>query len=112
MKKKLLWALGILLGLLVIAAIALPFVLDINKFRPKIKALLEENLNAKVELGKIDLSFVKGLGAKIDGITISNPPGYPGTDFLKIERVYISFGTIPSLMGTPQITLHLEKPVL
>ncbi len=110
LRKKILIGLGIFSIVLLITAVLAPFFIDINTFKPKIEKTLSEYLNAKVEIGKLELSILKGLGADIQGIKISNPPGFPEAPFLEVEHASIYLGALRSLFGSPKVTVTLTKP--
>ncbi len=110
LKKKILIGLGIFCILLLIAAVVAPFFIDINTFKPRIEKTLGHYLNAKVELGRLELSIITGVGANIQGLKISNPPGFPEAPFLEIEEAHIYLGTLRSLLGNPSLTVTLTKP--
>ena len=54
--KKLVIAFGGLFSLLVVAAIVVPLVVDVDKYRPMIVSKADEMLNGKLELGKLGLT--------------------------------------------------------
>lgn len=110
LRKKILIGLGIFFIVLLINAVLAPFFIDINTFKPKIEKTLGQYLNAKVELGKLELSVITGVGINIQGIKISNPPGFPEAPFLEIEHARIYLGALRSLFGNPRITVTLTKP--
>ncbi|MEK7790093.1 MAG: hypothetical protein AAB309_00520, partial [Deltaproteobacteria bacterium] len=110
MKKKIFMGVGIFFALLLIAAILTPFLIDINHFRPAIEKKLEEHLNAKVTLGNLKLSIIRGIGAEIEGIKISNPPGYSDMPLLEVSRAIIHLGTFKSLFGKPTAKMMFLKP--
>lgn len=101
---------GIFFALLLIAAIITPFLIDINHFRPVIEKKLEEHLNAKVSLGNLKLSIIRGIGAEIEGIKISNPAGYSDMPLLEVSQVIIHLGTFKSLFGNPTAKMTFLKP--
>lgn len=110
MKKRIFIGVWIFFALLLIAAIVAPFLIDINYFRPTIEKKLEEQLNAKVSLGNLKLSIIKGIGAEIEGIRISNPPGYSDAPLLEVNHAKIYLGTFKSLFGSPTAKITLLKP--
>ena len=46
--KKLLLVLGILVALLVVAAVAIPFFVNVDKYRPQITQAANERINGKL----------------------------------------------------------------
>ena len=52
--------LGIVVAIPLVVAIALPFVLDANQFRPLLQSKLSEALGRQVTLGALHLSLLSG----------------------------------------------------
>src|SRR5436190_2024651 len=55
--KRIALIVGALLGLILLSALALPFVIDPNTFRPMLEARLGEALGRAVKLGELNLSM-------------------------------------------------------
>ena len=70
MIKKIFIFFGALVGLFVLAAILVPLFFDANKYRPQIEKLVEENVNADLELGKLQLSLWGGLHIGIEKLVL------------------------------------------
>ena len=58
--KKALIAIGIVVVLLIVVALALPFLIDVNRFKPTLEADLSMALGRKVEIGNIQLALLQG----------------------------------------------------
>jgi hypothetical protein len=56
MKRALKW-IAVLIGVLVVAAVALVFLFDANRFRPALEARLKDALHRDVKLGNLSLSL-------------------------------------------------------
>lgn len=78
--KGLKWA-ALVVILLVAAIIAIPFVIDVNRFRPEIEARLSNALGREVKLGNMQLSILSG-GIRIDDISIADNPAFNRSQFL------------------------------
>ena len=78
--KALKWTAAIAV-LLVAAIISLPFLVDVNRFRPEIESRLSDALGRKVTLGNLKLSLLSG-GVKIDNIAIADNPAFSSSPFL------------------------------
>ncbi len=76
MKKIALIVAGFL-GLLVVAVIVLPFVVDVNRFKGPILQKVEQNINGKVSLGKIGLKLFPFIGLRLEELSVQNLPGTP-----------------------------------
>ncbi|MBI3018901.1 MAG: AsmA family protein, partial [Deltaproteobacteria bacterium] len=110
LKKKIFIGLGVFFIILLMAAVLAPFFININSFKPKIEKTLGQYLNAKVEIGSLEISIIQGVSAGIQGVKISNPPGFPEAPFLEIEHARIYVGALRSLFGNPRIIVTLTKP--
>lgn len=84
--KKALIVIGILFAVLVVCAIALPFVVNADSFRPRIEAQLQQSLGRKVTIGKLSLSPLAG-GVTADDITIADDPAFSNTPFLHAKSL-------------------------
>src|SRR5262245_39640131 len=86
--KKVLYIVGGILVLLVAAVVILPFVIDVNRFRPDIEKLMSEALNRKVTMGSIQLSLFSG-GVAVDNLTIADDPAFSRDPFLTAKSVTV-----------------------
>lgn len=102
MKKLIYIAGGIILLLLVLIAI-LPFVIDVNRFRPDIEKLLSEALNRKVTIGNIQLSLLSG-GVTVADLAIADDPAFSRNPFLTAKSVAVGVEMQPLIFSH---TLHV-----
>lgn len=84
---------GILVGLILVSALILPEIIDLNKYKDKIYEQVKEYTNRKIEIGDIKLSTFTGLGAKIKGLQIAENPAFGNQNFLRLgtAEVKIAF---------------------
>ena len=73
--KHILKILAIVLGVLIVIAIAVPFFVDANTFRPTLESELTNALGRPVKVGNLTLSLFSG-GVSVDDISISDDPGF------------------------------------
>src|SRR5208337_4386712 len=102
---------GIVFAVLVVTLIALPFLINVNSFRPKIEAEASSALGRDVKLGNLSLSLFSGT-VEADDIAIADDPAFSKTPFVKAHRVKIGIELMP-LIFSKQIhvtELLLEKP--
>src|SRR5579859_1936940 len=71
--KHILKILAIIVGVLIVIAIAIPFFIDANTFRPKLEAELTDALGRQVKVGNLSLSLLSG-GVTADNISIADDP--------------------------------------
>jgi hypothetical protein len=75
MKKKPLLAGSAIAGLFVMVALALPFIVDANKFRSTLEGNLASGLGRKVTIGHLKVALLAG-GISVDNISIADDPSW------------------------------------
>ena len=103
--KKLVLIIGIVIGLLLVAAIALPFVIDANSFRPTIEAKLSEGIARKVSIGHLSLSIWSG-ELKADELSIDDDPAFSSSPFFKAKSLGVGVDVVPLVFSH---TLHVRS---
>lgn len=110
---------GIVLAVLVVLLIALPFLINVNSFRPKIESELSESLGRQVTVGNLSLSLLTGsVGA--DNIAIADDPKFSKSPFVTAKSLKVGVEMLPLIfskqlnvtsirLDEPQITL-LKTP--
>jgi AsmA protein len=89
---------GIAIALLVIAVIALPFILDVNQFRPQIETQLAKALGRDVKLGNIRLSILSGSLA-IKNIDIADSPAFSRSLFVTAKSLQAGIALRPLIFS-------------
>ncbi len=100
--KKVLKAVSILFGLLVVtvaaAVIIVPMVFDPNDHKDDIKSLVEKEIGRSWDLaGDIGLSIFPWLGFDLGPLTLGNAAGFAPEAFLKAERTRVHVALLPLL---------------
>jgi AsmA protein len=107
--RKLLIALGIVLALAVVAVLALPFVVDVNRYRPQIESRLKDALGRTVSLGKMDLSL-RPFGFRVENAIIGEDPSFAtGRPFAQVRELYVSPELVPLFSGDVRISSALLR---
>ena len=107
--KKLAIIFGSLFGILVLAAIILPLVVDVDKYRPLIISKANERLNGKLELGKLGLSLWGRVQIDIDGLKLTDAAGRTIVD---VKDAGFNMPLLSLLSGSPRLRLEMQKPVI
>lgn len=109
--KRLLKILAIVVALLMVVAIALPFVIDANTFRPKLESLLTDALGRQVKVGNLSLSILSG-GVAADNISIADDPQFSKSPFVQAKSLKVGVEMIPLIFSkTLNVTeLTLDRP--
>src|SRR5215471_19224603 len=113
MHSKALIGLGIVIILVVIAALAAPRFIDVNRYRPQIEAKLRDRLNRNVSLGPMRLSLIP-LAFRVDNVRIDEDPKFvTGLPFAQIQTLYVRPRLLPLLHHEVEIkSLQLDRPAL
>jgi AsmA protein len=109
--KRLLKIVAIVIAVLVVIAIAIPFFIDANTFRPKLEAELTDALGREVKVGNISLSLLSG-GVTADNISIADDPQFSKAAFVQAKSLKVGVEMIPLISSrTLNITqLTLDQP--
>ena len=103
--RRLLVAAAVLLALLVVAALALPALIDVNRYRGLIQEKAEAVLGRKVTLGPMALSVLPLPGIDVEGIEVEG--------LLKASALEVRVKLWSLLTGSPEVTrLILRQPVI
>lgn len=107
-KRRLLIAVIVIVCLLVLGAILLPILLNPERHRNRIEAVLEEQTGWQAELGEINLSLLEGLVLRVSPVSLS--AGEDGSS-LSIETLVVRAPILPLLRGRLQVkSITLRKP--
>ncbi len=118
MKRFFKWAV-VLIVVLIVAAVALSFFIDANRFRPTLEASLSGALHRTVKLGNLSLSIFSG-SVEAKDLEVSDDPAFSKAPFLKAKAVRVGVELKPLIFSRqlnvtgitiekPEITL-IQKP--
>jgi len=102
------WFLGLLVPLLV-GVVAIPFLVDVDKYRPQIVDLANSYINGKLELGKLKLSLWGQIRVEVDGFRLSDSGG---RKIVSAKDVFFHVPFLPILSGAPVVTFKMARPEL
>jgi len=104
MKRILKW-IAVVIAVLIVIALALPFLIDVNTFRPQIESQLTEALGRKVTVGNLKLSILSGsVGA--DDIAIADDPSFANTPFIRAKALNVGVELMPLIFSKQ---LHVRE---
>jgi len=99
--------------LVIAAAFILPYLVSLDKYKGMIEDKLEQALQRECSLGKLRITILPTLGAKIENVVISNPPAFSQTPLLSLQALKVRVKIIPLLFGQKEIAgLTLNRPVV
>jgi AsmA protein len=112
-KNRLLLAVLIVLGVLVVVIIAVPFLVNANAFRPTIQSQLQSSLGRQVTIGGLSLSLLSG-GVTADNIAISDDPAFNKGPFLTAKKLEVGVKLLPLIFSrSVQVTgIAIDRPEL
>ena len=105
--KTALKIIGIVIILLVVIAIAVPFLVNVNSFRPEIESKLSGALGRQVKVGNLSLSILSGsLGA--DQLSIADDPKFSNAPFIKAESLKVGVAVMPPIFSKQLNVTHIK----
>ena len=120
--KKLLKVVGIFAGvvvvLVVIAAVVVPLVFDPNDYKEEIAEAVKKHTGRDLQIsGKIALTMFPWLGVDLGRVVLGNATGFDGDHFASTERVQVRVKVAPLLQGETEmdtiivegLTLNLQR---
>jgi|SRR5579864_696383 len=109
--KRALKIVAIVIGILVVVAIALPFFIDANVFRPRLQSELSGALGRQVKVGNLSLSLLSG-GVAADDISIADDPAFSNSPFVQAKSLKVGVQMLPLIFSKSlEITdLTLDQP--
>jgi uncharacterized protein involved in outer membrane biogenesis len=110
--KKLLIGLGVLLALLVLAALVAPSFLDWNQYKGEIADKVEAATGRRLTIdGSISLSLLPTPRLSVRSVRLANLPGASGPDLARLKALDMRVAFAPLLAGRIQIeSLDLVEP--
>lgn len=106
MNTKILKIVGIVIAVVIVVAIALPFLIDVNRFRPEIESNASAALGRKVTLGNMSLSILSG-SVEANDLTIADDPKFSNTAFVQAKSLKVGVELIPLIFSKQISVTHL-----
>jgi AsmA protein len=106
--KRLFKLAAILIVLLLVAALALPFLIDANRFRSLLEQQLSAALGRQVTIGNLSLALLQG-GVSASDLTIADDPAFSKTPFLSAKSLSIGVDLKALLFSR---ALHVQSVTL
>ena len=93
--------------------LALPFLIDLNKYQDRYKPLIEDALNRKVQLQDIRLTIWPRIGARVAGFAVLDDPAFGSTPFTSLTSLDVGVKLMPLLSGKVEVEeITLRDPVI
>jgi AsmA protein len=98
---------------LALFALALPYFLDVDRYRDTIANAIAAQTGRKVSLGKLRARILPGVGLTVDSLHIGNPQGFPDGDVLSADEIRVNVALGPLLSRTIHVnSVDLVRPKL
>jgi AsmA protein len=113
MKSKGMKVAATLVAAMFVAVVALPHLVDIDRFRPQLESGMSSSLGREVHVGHMELSLLSG-GARVDQLSIADDPSYSKDTFLQAKSlgVGVSFLSLILSRSLHVTSLTLDEPRL
>lgn len=96
--KRSLRILGIIVVLLIAVALALPFLIDANQFRPTLENRMSASLGREVKVGDLKVSLFSG-GVTASDLSIADDPAFSKTPFLRAQSLNVGVEMMPLILS-------------
>jgi AsmA protein len=99
--------------LLILIVLALPYFLNVDRYRDTIVSALEKQTGRKVTLGPIHARLFPGVGVRVSDLHISNPSNFPAGDLVSADEIRVNVALTPLLHGIIHVnSVDLVHPKL
>jgi AsmA protein len=99
---------GIVIAIILVVLIALPFLINVNSFRPRLESELTTALGRQVKVGNLSLSILGGsVGA--EDLSIADDPAFSKDPFIRAKALRVGVEVMPLIFSK---TLHVTDLTL
>jgi AsmA protein len=92
------YLIGLLVVVVIAAAVIIPMVVDPNDYKPEISALVKESTGRELDIqGDIGLSVFPWLALELGEVRLSNAPGFGETPFAEVKGASVRVKLMPLL---------------
>jgi uncharacterized protein involved in outer membrane biogenesis len=106
--RKLLWGVGAIFIIVLVAIVSVPLFVDVDQYRPLITEEANKKINGKLELGKLKLSLWGAVKIHAESIKLS-VNGFP-EPMLDTKQFHLEVPFLSILTGSPKVIAVLDSP--
>ncbi len=109
--KRTLKIAAVAIGALLLVALAVPFLIDANRFRPLLESKLSRALGRDVKVGNLKLTLLSG-GVTADDLSIADDPAFSKTPFVQAKSFHAGVD-LPALIFSRALkvtSLTIDQP--
>ncbi len=96
--KRIVKIVAIVIAALIVIAIAIPFFVDANTFRPKLESELTGTLGRPVKVGNLSLRLFQG-AVSADNISIADDPKFSNSPFVQAKELKVGVEIMPLIFS-------------
>ncbi|HEV3207879.1 MAG TPA: AsmA family protein [Terriglobales bacterium] len=102
---------GIVVAVILLILIALPFLINVNSFRPKLESGLSSALGREVKVGNLSLSILSG-SVSAEDLSIADDPAFSKDAFIRAKSLKVGVEVVPLIFSKAlHVTdITLDKP--
>jgi AsmA protein len=101
---------GITCAILLLILIVLPFLINVNRFRPQVESEASAALGRQVTVGNLGLSILSG-SVDADNIAIADDPAFSKSPFVTAQSLKVGVELLPLLSSKLHVTdITLQRP--
>ncbi len=89
---------GITLAIILVVILVLPFVINVNSFRPKLESTLTTALGREVRVGNLGLSILTG-SVSAEDLSIADDPAFSKESFVKAKSLHVGVELVPLIFS-------------
>ena len=105
MKRIAKW-IGIFLAALILAVVSVPFLINVDQFRPTLQSELSRALGREVTLGNLRLKILSGQ-VTADDLSVAEDPAFGKPAFIKAQALHVGVEIWPFIMSRKLIVTNL-----
>jgi len=106
--KRALKIIGIVVAVILLVVIALPFLVNVNSFRPRLESELSAALGRQVKVGNLSLSILSG-SVSAEDLSISDDPAFSKDPFIRAKALKVGVEVMPLIFSK---ILHITDVTL
>jgi AsmA protein len=104
--NKIVKIVGIVVVLLIVIAVALPFLINVNSYRPQIESNLSSALGRPAKVGDMKLSILSG-SVEANELSIGDDPKFSTSPFLQAKKLAVGVELMPLIFSKQLNVTHL-----
>lgn len=111
--KKFLAIAAVALVVVVVLALLLPFIIDLNRYKEPIISAAEDALGRKVDFEELELSLLGGLGVTLQNLEIASREGFSAGPLLKLDALDVNVKLLPLIRKEIAVKrVVLDRPAI